>query len=202
MRSRARRIYREHGHIGMIMVDYLQLMQIKGTAESRTNEISEISRSLKLMAREFNCPVIALSQLNRSLEQRPNKRPVMSDLRESGAIEQDADVIMFVYRDEVYNEDTEHKGVAEIIIGKQRNGPIGTKLLSFIGKFTRFENYMPINDNFQGGYYASAGGSASPGGAYGQAGSAPSSSSPPPSQNITPDFGPDAYDDGDPFEDD
>ena len=204
MRSRARRIWREHGHIGMIMVDYLQLMQIKGTAESRTNEISEISRSLKLMAREFDCPVVALSQLNRSLEQRPNKRPVMSDLRESGAIEQDADVIMFVYRDEVYNEDTEQKGVAEIIIGKQRNGPIGTKLLSFMGKFTRFENYMPLNDNFQGGYYSSSAGGATSAGAYGQAGSAPSSSSPPPSpsQNITPDFGPDAYDDGDPYEDD
>jgi len=189
MRSRARRIWREHGHIGMIMVDYLQLMQIKGNAESRTNEISEISRSLKTMAREFDCPVIALSQLNRSLEQRPNKRPVMSDLRESGAIEQDADVIMFVYRDEVYNEDTEQKGVAEIIIGKQRNGPIGTKLLSFIGKFTRFENYMPMNDDFGGGGY------------YGQAASAPSSSAPAPSQNITPDFGPDAFDDGDAFDD-
>jgi len=167
MRSRARRIWREHGHIGMIMVDYLQLMQIKGSNESRTNEISEISRSLKTMAREFDCPVIALSQLNRSLEQRPNKRPVMSDLRESGAIEQDADVIMFVYRDEVYNEDTEHKGVAEIIIGKQRNGPIGTKLLSFIGKYTRFENYMPLNDDFgQGGFS----------GSYGQAAMAPSAS--------------------------
>lgn len=197
MRSRARRIWREHGHIGMIMVDYLQLMQVKGTSESRTNEISEISRSLKTMAREFECPVIALSQLNRSLEQRPNKRPVMSDLRESGAIEQDADVIMFVYRDEVYNEDTEQKGVAEIIIGKQRNGPIGTKLLSFIGKFTRFENYMPINDNFSG-YAGGTGG----GGYYGQAASAPSSSAPKPSQNITPDFGPDAFDDGDPFEED
>ena len=188
MRSRARRIWREHGHIGMIMVDYLQLMQIKGSSESRTNEISEISRSLKTMAREFDCPVIALSQLNRSLEQRPNKRPVMSDLRESGAIEQDADIIMFVYRDEVYNEDTENKGVAEIIIGKQRNGPIGTKLLSFIGKYTRFENYMPLNDNFNSGYS----------GSYGQAGSAPSSTAPPPPQ-YTP---PPSFDDDDPFGDD
>jgi replicative DNA helicase len=144
MRSRARRVAREHGDLGMIMVDYLQLMQIKGSSENRTGEISEISRSLKLMAREFNCPVIALSQLNRGLEQRPNKRPVMSDLRESGAIEQDADVIMFVYRHEVYDPDKpETKGLAEIIIGKQRNGPIGTVNLSFIGRHTRFENYMP-----------------------------------------------------------
>lgn len=145
MRSRARRVAREHGELGMIMVDYLQLMQIKGSSENRTGEISEISRSLKLMAREFNCPVVALSQLNRSLEQRPNKRPVMSDLRESGAIEQDADVIMFVYRNEVYEPDkVETKGVAELIIGKQRNGPIGTVNLSFIGRHTRFENYMPM----------------------------------------------------------
>jgi len=197
MRSRARRIWREHGLLGMIMVDYLQLMSIKGSSDNRTGEISEISRSLKIMAREFDCPVVALSQLNRSLEQRPNRRPVMSDLRESGAIEQDADVIMFVYRDEVYNEDTEHKGVAEIIIGKQRNGPIGTKLLSFIGKFTRFENYMPINDNF--GYPGSGG--APPGSSsnsWGQAGSAPSSSSPAPSAPVIP---PDAFTD-DPFEED
>jgi replicative DNA helicase len=141
MRTRARRIVREHGELGMIMVDYLQLMQIKtGKASSRTEEISEISRSLKALAKEMKCPVVALSQLNRSLENRPNKRPVNSDLRESGAIEQDADVIMFIYRDEVYNEDSMDKGIAEIILGKQRNGPIGSIKLAFIGKYTRFEN--------------------------------------------------------------
>lgn len=141
LRSRARKILREHGSIGMIMIDYLQLMQVAGRGgEGRTAEISEISRSLKGIAKEFNCPVVALSQLNRALEQRPNKRPVNSDLRESGAIEQDADVIMFIYRDEVYNEESADKGTAEIIIGKQRNGPIGTARLSFIGKYTRFEN--------------------------------------------------------------
>ncbi len=141
VRSRARKVLREHGSIGMIMLDYLQLMQVAGKgSEGRTAEISEISRSLKGIAKEFDCPVIALSQLNRALEQRPNKRPVNSDLRESGAIEQDADVIMFIYRDEVYNEETQDKGVAEIIIGKQRNGPIGTARLAFIGKYTRFDN--------------------------------------------------------------
>ena len=143
MRSRVRRIAREHGGVAMIMIDYLQLMQIPGYSEGRTNEISEISRSLKAIAKEMECPVIALSQLNRSLEQRPNKRPVNSGLSESGAIEQDADVISFVYRDEVYHEDTPHKGIAEIIIGKQRNGPIGTCRLAFIGKFTRFEDLAP-----------------------------------------------------------
>jgi replicative DNA helicase len=141
MRSRARRIAREHnGKLGLIMADYLQLMRVPGASEGRTAEISEISRSLKGLAKELSCPLVALSQLNRSLEQRPNKRPVNSDLRESGAIEQDADVIMFVYRDEVYNEDTQDKGIAEIIIGKQRNGPIGTVRLAFIGKFTKFED--------------------------------------------------------------
>ncbi|MRI31703.1 replicative DNA helicase [Endozoicomonas sp. OPT23] len=143
MRSRIRRVVREHGDMAMIMIDYLQLMQIPGFSEGRTNEISEISRSLKAIAKEFNVPVVALSQLNRSLEQRPNKRPVNSDLRESGAIEQDADVIMFIYRDEVYNPDTEYKGVGEIIIGKQRNGPIGSCRLAFIGQYTRFENLAP-----------------------------------------------------------
>ncbi|MBX6653759.1 replicative DNA helicase [Pseudomonas aeruginosa] len=150
MRARTRRLAREHGEIGMIMVDYLQLMQIPGSAgDNRTNEISEISRSLKALAKEFNCPVVALSQLNRSLEQRPNKRPVNSDLRESGAIEQDADVIMFVYRDEVYHPETEFKGVAEIIIGKQRNGPIGTVRVAFLGRYSRFENLAPGMYNFE-----------------------------------------------------
>ena len=140
VRSRARKIQREHGDIGMIMLDYLQLMQIQGFTDGRTQEISEISRSLKGIAKEFNCPVVALSQLNRGLEQRPNKRPINSDLRESGAIEQDADIIAFIYRDEVYNEDSPDKGVGEIIIGKQRNGPIGTCRLAFVGKHSRFEN--------------------------------------------------------------
>ena len=141
IRSRARRIMREHG-LGMIVIDYLQLMQsAKANGENRATEISEISRSLKGLAKELGVPVLALSQLNRSLEQRPNKRPIMSDLRESGAIEQDADLIVFIYRDEVYNEDSESKGTAEIIIGKQRNGPIGMARLTFLGKYTRFENH-------------------------------------------------------------
>ncbi len=140
LRSRARRLKREHGDLALIMVDYLQLMQVPGSKEGRVNEVSEISRTLKAIAKEFDCPMVALSQLNRALEQRPNKRPVMSDLRESGSIEQDADVIAFIYRDEVYHEDTPDKGVAEIIIGKQRNGPIGTVRLAFIKEFTRFEN--------------------------------------------------------------
>ncbi len=140
VRSRARKVSREHGGLAMIMVDYLQLMQVAGASEGRTAEISEISRSLKAIAKEMSVPMVALSQLNRALEQRPNKRPVNSDLRESGAIEQDADVIMFIYRDEVYNEESQDKGVAEIIIGKQRNGPIGTCRLAFLGEHTRFEN--------------------------------------------------------------
>jgi replicative DNA helicase len=144
LRARARRKWREYGGLGLIVIDYIQLMQGSDSgSENRATEISEISRGLKAMAKELSVPVVALSQLNRSLEQRPNKRPVMSDLRESGAIEQDADVILFVYRDEVYNEDSPDKGIAEIIIGKQRNGPIGTVKLAFLGKHTRFENLAP-----------------------------------------------------------
>ncbi|WP_416223979.1 replicative DNA helicase [Thiohalophilus sp.] len=149
IRSRARRIKREHG-LGLIVVDYLQLMQLSGSSENRTNEISEISRGLKGLAKELNVPVITLSQLNRSLEQRPNKRPVMSDLRESGAIEQDADVIVFIYRDEVYNEESTDKGTAEIIISKQRNGPIGTARLTFLGQYTKFENYISGDNYLEG----------------------------------------------------
>ncbi|MEN0039653.1 MAG: replicative DNA helicase [Cellvibrio sp.] len=151
MRARIRRIAREHGNPGMIMVDYLQLMTVAGSGEGRTQEISEISRSLKGMAKEFECPMIALSQLNRGVEQRPNKRPMNSDLRESGAIEQDADVILFIYRDEYYNEDSPDKGMAELIIGKQRNGEIGTCRAAFVGKYTRFDNLAPEYLS-QGGY--------------------------------------------------
>jgi replicative DNA helicase len=150
VRARSRRLMREHGELGLIMIDYLQLMQVPGLGDNRTNEISTISRSLKALAKELNVPVIALSQLNRSLEQRNNKRPIMSDLRESGAIEQDADIVIFIYRDEVYNEDSPDKGIAEIIIGKQRNGPIGTTKLTFLGKYTKFENYV---DDFYGDEY-------------------------------------------------
>jgi len=141
VRSRARRIVKEHGQLGLIVVDYLQLMQVPGSGENRTAEISEISRSLKALAKELKVPVIALSQLNRSLEQRADKRPVMSDLRESGAIEQDADLIAFIYRDEVYNENSPDKGMAELIIAKQRNGPIGKVRLTFLGQYSCFENF-------------------------------------------------------------
>lgn len=142
IRARARRLKREHG-LGLIVIDYLQLMQVPGNKENRATEISEISRSLKALAKELEVPVIALSQLNRSVEQRPDKRPVMSDLRESGAIEQDADLIIFIYREEVYNPDTPRKGVADITIAKQRNGPIGDFPLTFVGRFTKFENWVP-----------------------------------------------------------
>ncbi|MBF6648938.1 MULTISPECIES: replicative DNA helicase [unclassified Methylobacter] len=149
VRSRARRLVREHGPLGLIVIDYLQLMQSPASGDNRVQQISDISRGLKALAKELEVPVIALSQLNRNLEQRPNKRPVMSDLRESGGIEQDADLIVFVYRDEVYNPDSPDKGIAEIIIGKQRNGPIGTVRLTFLGQYTRFENFAgnPYGDD-------------------------------------------------------
>jgi len=141
LRARARRLKREHG-LGLILIDYLQLMQsTERTEENRATEISNITRALKGLAKELDLPVIAMSQLNRSVESRTDKRPVMSDLRESGAIEQDADVIFFIYRDEVYNKDSPVKGTADIIIGKQRNGPIGDVRLTFLGEYTRFENY-------------------------------------------------------------
>jgi replicative DNA helicase len=141
VRARARRLKREHG-LGLIVIDYLQLMQVAGSKENRATEISEISRSLKALAKELDVPVIALSQLNRSVEQRNDKKPVMSDLRESGAIEQDADLIVFIYREEVYEPDTPRRGVADIIIGKQRNGPVGEFHLTFLGEFTKFENLV------------------------------------------------------------
>ena len=141
VRARARRLKREHG-LGLIVIDYLQLMQVVGTVENRATEISEISRSLKALAKELDLPVIALSQLNRSVEQRTDKRPVMSDLRESGAIEQDSDLIVFIYREEVYEPETPRKGVADIIIGKQRNGPTGEFHLTFLGEYTKFENLV------------------------------------------------------------
>ena len=141
VRARARRLKRQYSKLGLVVIDYLQLMSATGQGENRATEISEISRSLKAMAKELDAPVIALSQLNRALEQRPNKRPQMADLRESGAIEQDADVILAIYRDEVYNPESPEKGTAEVNILKQRNGPIGTVKLTFLGQYTRFENY-------------------------------------------------------------
>lgn len=142
IRARARRLHREH-NLGLIIIDYLQLMQVEGSKENRATELSEISRSLKALAKELEVPVIALSQLNRSVEQRADKRPVMSDLRESGAIEQDADLIVFIYREEVTNPDTPRKGLADIVIAKQRNGPIGDFPLTFVGRYTKFENWVP-----------------------------------------------------------
>jgi len=142
IRARARRLHREH-KLGLIVIDYLQLMQVEGSTENRATELSEISRSLKALAKELEVPVVALSQLNRSVEQRTDKRPVMSDLRESGAIEQDADLIVFIYREEVYNKDTPRKGLADIVIAKQRNGPIGDFPLTFVGRYTKFENWIP-----------------------------------------------------------
>lgn len=141
VKTRARRLMKEEGQLGLIVLDYLQLMQINGFRENRTAEISEISRSLKAVAKELNVPFVALSQLNRSLEQRTDRRPVMSDLRDSGSIEQDADLIMFIYRDEVYHENSRDKGIAEILIAKHRNGPTGKVRLTFMGKYTRFENF-------------------------------------------------------------
>ena len=152
LRARARRIYRQEPNgLSLIVVDYLQLMQLPASTENRVNQISEISRSLKMLAKELKVPVVALSQLNRAVEQRPNRRPIMADLRDSGAIEQDADVILFIYRDEVYDEDTEVGNKAEIIIGKQRNGPIGTVNLTFLKEFTRFEDFAVDSyyDNIQ-----------------------------------------------------
>ena len=153
LRARARRLHHStEGGLGLIVVDYIQLMSPlgNGNGENRATEISEISRSLKSLAKELNIPVIALSQLNRNVDSRPDKRPQMSDLRESGAIEQDADVIMFIYREEVYNQETLDKGIADIILAKQRSGPIGDIKLTFVGEYTRFENYA--NPGYESGY--------------------------------------------------
>jgi replicative DNA helicase len=146
LRARARRLARQYGKLGLIMVDYLQLMSGTGSSgENRATEVAEISRSLKALAKELNVPVIALSQLSREVEKRNDKKPIMSDLRESGAIEQDADVILFIHREDRYDPDSPNKGMAEIIIGKQRNGPIGSVTLTFLGQYTKFENFAPAN---------------------------------------------------------
>jgi replicative DNA helicase len=149
LRSRARRLAREHD-LGLIVIDYLQLMSVPGNKENRATEISEISRSLKALAKELNIPVIALSQLNRSLESRTDKKPVMADLRESGAIEQDADMILFIYRDEYYHKDSAEKGVAEVIIGKHRHGPTGSIKLAFMGQYTLFADLA--RDEYRGSF--------------------------------------------------
>ncbi len=155
LRARARRINRQEPNgLSLIVVDYLQLMQVPGSLENRVNQISEISRSLKSLAKELNVPVLALSQLNRAVEQRTDKRPMMADLRDSGAIEQDADVILFIYRDEVYNEDTDQGNKAEIIIGKQRNGPIGKTYLTFLKQYARFEDFVPDDRLPEEGLYS------------------------------------------------
>jgi replicative DNA helicase len=169
LRARCRRLKRDRG-LDLVIIDYLQLMQVNGTKENRATEISEISRSLKAMAKELYVPVIALSQLNRSLESRTDKRPVMSDLRESGAIEQDADLIVFIYRDEVYNDESDRKGIAEIIISKQRNGPIGTAHLAFLGHYTRFENLAPETFQPPSGQFGPGGSSSSSGAGQGSGG--------------------------------
>jgi replicative DNA helicase len=148
MRAKARRLKAEH-NLGLLIVDYLQLMRGRGSSDNREQEISDISRSLKALAKELNLPIVALSQLNRRVEDRPNKRPQLADLRESGAIEQDADVIAFIYREELYNRsDEDVKGIAEILVGKQRNGPTGDIKLTFVDKYTRFENFSPRVDEF------------------------------------------------------
>ena len=155
LRARARRINRlEPNGLSLVVVDYLQLMQIPGSLENRVNQISEISRSLKSLAKELNVPVLALSQLNRAVEQRTDKRPMMADLRDSGAIEQDTDVILFIYRDEVYNEDSDQGNKAEIIIGKQRNGPIGKTYLTFLKQYARFEDFVPDDRLPEEGLYS------------------------------------------------
>ena len=140
IRAKARRLQSRVGELGMVVVDYIQLMSGRANAESRQVEVSEISRNLKILARELQAPVIALAQLNRGLEQRQDKRPMLSDLRESGALEQDADVVMFLYRDEIYNAESDQQGIAEVIVAKHRNGPTSTVKLAFLGKYTRFEN--------------------------------------------------------------